>query len=79
VELTPLLSVTPNVFFNLGDGSALTQLVLQWDLAQDWQLLAALSAPLGPGGTEYGGLDVGLDDLTLEVGPSLFAQIAWYF
>lgn len=79
VELTPLLNITPNLFVNLGDGSALAQLVLQWDLAQNWQLLGALSAPFGSSGTEYGGLETGVDDLTLEVGPSLFAQIAWYF
>ena len=79
LELTPLLNITPNLFVNLGDSSALLQLVMQWDLAQNWQLLGALSAPLGSSGTEYGGLETGVDDLTLEVGPSLFAQIAWYF
>jgi len=79
VELTPLVSITPNLFINMGDGSALAQLVLQWSLAQNWQLLGALSAPLGSTGTEYGGLETGVGDLTLEVGPSLFAQIAWYF
>ena len=79
LELTPLVNITPNLFVNLGDSSALLQLVMQWDLAQNWQLLGALSAPLGSSGTEYGGLETGVDDLTLEVGPSLFAQIAWYF
>lgn len=79
VELTPLVNLTPNLFLNLGDGSALTQLVVSWDLAQDWQVLASLNVPLGPTGTEYGGLETGIDDLTLEAGPSLFAQLAWYF
>ena len=79
VELTPLVNVTPNLFFNADDGSALAQLVLQWDLAQNWQLLASVAAPFGSSNTEYGGLETGVDDLTLEVGPSLFAQLAWYF
>jgi len=79
VELSPLLTLTPNLFCNLGDGSALAQLVLQWDMAQDWQVLGSLAVPLGSKGTEYGGLETGVDDLTLEVGPSLFAQLAWYF
>ena len=79
VEVTPLVNVTPNLFLNLGDGSALAQLIVSWDLAQDWQLLASANLPLGPTGTEYGGLETGIDDLTLEVGPSLFAQLAWYF
>ena len=79
VEMTPLVNVTPNLFLNLGDGSALAQLLVSWDLAQDWQLLASLNLPLGSAGTEYGGLETGIDDLTLEAGPSLFAQLAWYF
>lgn len=79
VELTPLVHLTPNLFVNLGDGSVLAQLVVQWDVAQDWQLLGALNAPLGPEGTEFGGLEIGMGDLTLAIGPSLFAQIAWYF
>ena len=79
VELAPLLNVTANLFANAEDGSALAQVVLQWDLAQDWQLLAAATAPLGSKGTEYGGIETGLDDLTLAVGPSALVQLAWYF
>ncbi len=79
VELAPLVNVTTNLFANLEDGSALAQVVGQWDLAQDWQLLAAATAPLGSKGTEYGGIDTGIDDLTLAVGPSLLVQLAWYF
>lgn len=69
VELTPLLQLTPTLFANLGDDSALAQLALRWDLSQDWQLLGALNLPLGPDDTEYG----------LADGPALFAQLAWYF
>jgi len=79
VEVTPLLNVFPNLFVNLGDGSALAQLVARWDLGQDWQLLASLNVPVGPSGTEYGGLETGIEKLTLGAGPSLFAQLAFYF
>ena len=79
VEVTPLLELTPNLFLNLLDHSVLGQLVLQWSLHQDWQLLAAVSAPFGSKGTEYGGLETGVEDLTLEAGPSLYAELAWYF
>lgn len=79
IELTPLINVTPNIFYNLGDGSALAQLVVQWDMAQNWQVLGAINAPIGPAGTEYGGLETGQDDLSLGVGPGLFVQLAWYF
>ena len=79
VELAPLLNVTANLFANAEDGSALAQVVIQWDLAQDWELLASATAPLGSKGTEYGGIETGLDDLTLAVGPSALLQLAWYF
>ena len=79
VELAPLLNVTANLFANAQDGSALAQTVVQWDLAQNWQLLAAATAPVGKKGTEYGGIEAGPGNLTLSVGPSALVQLAWYF
>lgn len=79
VEVTPLLNFTPNVFINITDPSALAQLVLAYDWKQDIQLLAALNIPIGPNGSEYGGIDAGLPGLYVSTGPSLFAQLAWYF
>ena len=79
IEVTPLLNVTPNVFINLGDQSALAQLVASWDLAEDWQVLGALTLPIGPSGTEYGGLESGIEGLRLSTGPAIFAQLAIYF
>ncbi|MEQ8801901.1 hypothetical protein [Haliea sp.] len=78
VEMTPLLQLTPSLFANLGDGSALAQLSLRWDVHQDWQVLGALNLPLGPAGTEYGGVRMG-EGVDLATGPALFAQLAWYF
>jgi len=79
VEWTPLLNFIPNIFVNLTDPSALTQLVLTYDWKQDIQLLAALNIPIGPGGSEYGGIESGQPGLYVSTGPSLFAQLAWYF
>tara|TARA_R110001599_G_scaffold351822_1_gene584684 strand:+ start:11933 stop:13195 length:1263 start_codon:yes stop_codon:yes gene_type:complete len=79
VELAPLLNVTANLFANAQDGSALAQVVLQWDLAQNWQLLAAATAPVGSNGTEYGGIETDFGDLTLAVGSTALVQLAWYF
>jgi len=79
VEVTPLLNFTPNVFINLTDPSALAQLVLTYNWKQDFQLLAALNIPIGPNGSEYGGIEAGLPGLYISTGPSLFAQLAWYF
>jgi hypothetical protein len=79
IEMTPLWLLTPNVFINVGDGSFLAQLVTSYDLKQNWQLLAALTTPVGSSGTEYGGIDSGIDGKQLSTGPGIFAQLAWYF
>lgn len=79
IEMTPLLNLTPNIFINLTDPSALAQFVLSYDWKQDIQVLAAFSFPIGPNGSEYGGRDAVQPGLYVSTGPSLFAQLAWYF
>ncbi len=79
IEVTPLWLVTPNVFFNIEDGSALVQLVSQNDLKENLAFLGSLNVPVGPKGTEYGGLETGSADRYLSTDLSVFAQIAWYF
>jgi hypothetical protein len=82
VELSPLVNVTPNLFVNLGDQSALVQVVTQWDAGQDWQALGSINVPVGPNGTEFGGLKLGegmLEGRSLAAGPSVFLQLAYYF
>ena len=79
VEVTPLVNITPNVFVNLNDPSALFQLVGQYDMAQNWQLLGAVNIPIGPNGSEFGGIDSGVPDQFLSNRWSVFAQVAWYF
>jgi hypothetical protein len=79
VEVTPLLLVTPNLFVNLTDPSALAQLVVQYDWQQNVLLLAALNIPVGPPGSEYGGIETPVEGRYFSTGASLFAQLAWYF
>ena len=79
MELHPLFHLTPNVFVNLSDGSALVQIVTQNDLKQDLVLLGAVGLPLGPSGTEFGGIETDVPGLYLSRGPSLFLQLNWYF
>ncbi len=79
VEVTPLLNLSPNLFVNLTDPSALAQLVLSYDWKQDWQVLAAVNVPLGPKGGEFGGIEAPQTGLYIATGASLFAQLAWYF
>lgn len=84
IELGPLWHLTPNVFLNLTDGSAFTQLISQHNLQENLQFVGALSLPVGPRGTEFGGLPVGgsnqagLDRFT-NSSWSLYGQLAWYF
>lgn len=84
VEMAPLWLLTPNVFYSLTDNSALAQIVSQHDLTQNTQLVAALSVPLGPKETEFGGIslgdnDPGLDEKFSSSSWSLYAQVGWYF
>ncbi len=79
IEITPLWGLTPTVLANVSDPSALFQLVSNYSLSDDMTFLASVNLPLGPNGTEFGGIDSGLAGRYLSGGPGLFAQIAWYF
>jgi hypothetical protein len=79
IELTPLWVLTPNVFANLEDGSALVQIVSRNNLSQNVEFLGALNVPLGPSGSEFGGIGSEMAGLYFSTDLSLFAQVAWYF
>ncbi|MDH4074172.1 MAG: hypothetical protein OEV41_13800 [Gammaproteobacteria bacterium] len=79
IEMTPLWMLTPNLFANLDDGSALMQLVTRRSLGDNTEFLAAVNLPIGPGGTEFGGIEAGVPGVYLSTDFSLFAQFAWYF
>jgi len=79
VEMNPLWTLTPNLFANLDDGSALFQMTTRHSLGDNSELLAALNVPLGPSGTEFGGISTGQGNLYFSSDLSLFAQFAWYF
>ncbi|MFQ5982880.1 MAG: hypothetical protein ACE5KS_05850, partial [Woeseiaceae bacterium] len=79
IEMTPLWILTPTAFVNIDDGSALVQLVSQNDLKENLLFLGSLNIPIGPRGTEYGGIQATPANRYLSTDLSLFAQIAWYF
>jgi hypothetical protein len=79
IELTPLWVLTPNLFTNLEDGSALVQIVSRNNLSQNVEFLGALNVPLGPSGSEFGGIGSEMAGLYFSTDLSLFAQVAWYF
>ena len=79
VEITPLLQLTPRLFLNLEDDSFVAQLAANYSVARDWELIGSVNLPVGSSGTEYGGFESGVDGLKIADGPSVFAQLAWYF
>ncbi|MCP4406724.1 MAG: hypothetical protein GY807_03010 [Gammaproteobacteria bacterium] len=79
IEMTPLFTLTPNLFWNIGDGSALLQVVTQNSLGDNLALLGALGVPIGPSGTEYGGIETDLPGVFFSSDLSLFIQLGWYF
>jgi len=79
VELTPLWTVTPTLLASLSDPSGLLQLVTNYSMADNLTFLGSINVPIGPRGSEFGGIDAGEPDRYLSGGAGLFAQIAWYF
>lgn len=79
MELTPLLLVTPNLFANLDDPSALLQVLAQYSLGDNLTFLGALNVSLGPDGSEFGGVDAGVPGQYLSRSAGVFAQLGWYF
>ena len=79
IEMTPLWLLTPTLFLNVEDGSALVQLVSQNDLKENLNFLGSLNIPIGPNGSEYGGIESPIADRYFSSDLSVFAQIAWYF
>lgn len=79
VEMNPLWTLSPNVFANLDDRSALLQVTTQHNLGDNSNFIAAMNIPLGPSGTEFGGLAINQQGLYFSTDLSVFAQFAWYF
>lgn len=79
VEMTPLWTVTPVLLSNLADPSGLLQLTTSYSLADNIGLLGSINIPLGPSGSEFGGIDAGIPGQYFSAGAGIFAQFAWYF
>ncbi len=79
IEMTPLWSLTPTLLVNVTDPSALFQLVTLYSLSDNMTFLGSVNLPLGPSGSEFGGIESGVPERYLSRGLGLFAQIAWYF
>jgi hypothetical protein len=79
IEVTPLFLLTPNVFLNVADRSALVQVVFQNDLRENLLLWSAVNVPIGSDGTEFGGAATEIPGLYLSSGPGVSVQLVWYW
>ena len=79
IEVSPLFLLTPNLFVNVEDRSALLQLAARGDIGEEMLLLGSLNVPVGLTGTEFGGIASTTSDLPSSIGPSLSVQLSAYF
>ena len=79
IEMTPLWTLTPTVLMNAADPSALLQLVTNYSLSDNVTFIGSLNLPIGPKGSEFGGVDADEPGRYLSGGAGLFVQFAWYF
>ncbi len=79
VEMTPLWTLTPTLLVNVEDPSALLQLITSYSLGDNLSFLASLDLPVGPAGSEFGGIEAGQDGRFLSRDAGVFVQLAWYF
>lgn len=77
VEMHPLVSAFVSVIVNVRDPSALVQPRVTWSATDRMQLLAGLDLPVGPSGTEFGGLDLGENLGTSRAPASVYVRATW--
>jgi hypothetical protein len=80
VQWTPLVTLSPVLIANLNDRSLLAQVNLRVSLADNLLFDMGVQAPVGPKGTEFGGLPLS-NALPARYGPGrrLFLEIRGYF
>lgn len=79
IEMSPLWGLSPTILMNIGDPSALLQLVTNYSMGDNMTFLGSINLPLGASGTEFGGIETGIQNRYLASGIGVFAQFAWYF
>jgi hypothetical protein len=79
VEWTPRVIIANTLIANLNDGSGLYQGTVTFDWKQNLTVLAGLVLPLGPNGTEYGGIPTSVPGTYYRPATSAYARLAWYF
>jgi hypothetical protein len=80
LEWTPLLVLSPTFILNLNDGSAYVLVQADWSLSDNTNLIFGAQIPIGPSGTEYGGLPIS-DSSPLYAAPpmTVYLQLRHHF
>ena len=80
LQWTPLLRISPTVIANLDDHSLYLLGEADWSLEDDLDLIAGGQLPMGPSGTEFGGIPLqGAGPPTLGPPAKLYLQLRQYF
>jgi hypothetical protein len=79
IELTPRWLLSPMVIWNMNDGSALAQFSASFDWKQNATLLLGGTLPLGPLGTEFGGIPLSTPGRYYRPALGAYARVARYF
>jgi hypothetical protein len=80
LEATPLLSLTPTLIADLDDGSGFLLFAATYSLGDNLSLAAGAQAPIGPRGSEFGGLPLsGSSPLLLASPAQIYLQLRRYF
>ncbi|MFI4890696.1 MAG: hypothetical protein ACHQIL_09200 [Steroidobacterales bacterium] len=80
LEVNPLLNVSPTVIADLNDGSLFALVTATYSLSDNLSLIGGLQVPMGPAGTEFGGIPLAPAGQTLLApATQIYVQIRRYF
>jgi len=80
LEWTPLLTLSPTLIANLNDGSFYLLSSATYSVADNLALIGGVQLPIGPRGSEFGGLhSAPSDGSTVGPSPQLYIQVRQYF
>ena len=79
-DWTPLATLSPGLIVNLDDGSLYASAEGNWSLSDNTSLRIGVQAPVGPRGTEFGGLPVSGSGAPYSAEPATaYLQLRHYF
>jgi hypothetical protein len=80
LEYSPLLTLSPTLIADLDDRSLYLLAAANWSLSNSVVLIMGAQAPLGPGGSEFGGLPLTPANPTVLSPPGqVYLQLRCYF